>query len=135
MDLRPSRELVWHLSTLVNDGLLSIYITIFDPMRVKRRRFIPFLVYAQVYLSIASNLVTFATLSPWSDSLCTLTCSPFAVVPYCTIEYNIFYILLNLYKSSEQHTGYIMFIFATGAQLKQPVYVCIDQQLFWEIYL
>ena len=40
--LRPSRELVWHLSTQVNNGFLAVQITVFDPRRGNRRCFIPF---------------------------------------------------------------------------------------------
>ena len=36
-----------------------------------RRCFILCLVFALVYPSIAENLVTLATLRPWSDSFCT----------------------------------------------------------------
>ena len=39
--LRPSRELVWHLSTKANNGLLAVYITVFDPRRGKRRCLTP----------------------------------------------------------------------------------------------
>ena len=70
----PFRELVWHLITQVNNGLLAAYITVFDLRRDKRRCFIPCLFFALVYLSIASNIVTLATLSPWSNSVCTYTC-------------------------------------------------------------
>ena len=62
-------ELVWHLSTQLNDSDLAAYINYFYQRRDKLRRFIPVLVYALVYPSIASNLVTLATLSPWSDSI------------------------------------------------------------------
>ena len=62
----PLGEIVCHLSTQVNDSDISAYITVFDSRRDKRRRFINFLVYALVYLSIAINLVTLSTLSPWS---------------------------------------------------------------------
>ena len=80
---RPSsfRYLVWHLSTQVDNDLLAAYITGFDPRRAKRMCFIPFLVYALVYQSIASYLMTLAALSPWSDSLCTHTCYPFLSKP------------------------------------------------------
>ena len=74
----PFRELVWHLSTQVNNGLLADYITIFDPSRDKCRCFIPFLVYDLVYLSIGSNLVTLDILSSSSESVYTHTCSPFS---------------------------------------------------------
>ena len=79
--LCPYREIVWHLSTQANNSILSIYITVFDPRRGKRRCFIPFLVYSLVYPSIDSNLVTLATLSPRSDSVYTHTCSPFLSKP------------------------------------------------------
>ena len=59
----------------MGDSDLAAYINVFDPSRGKRRQFIPFLVYDLVYLSIAINLVTLATLVPWSDSVCTHTCS------------------------------------------------------------
>ena len=72
----PSREIVWHLNTQGNDVLLAAYINVFDPRRGKRRCFIPFLVYALVYPSISSNLITLATLSPWSDPVYMQTCSP-----------------------------------------------------------
>ena len=55
---------MWHLSTQVNNGLLAVYITVFDLRRGKIRCFTPFLVCALVYTSIASKLVTLATLSP-----------------------------------------------------------------------
>ena len=55
---------MWHLSTQVNNGLLAAYMNVFDPRRGNRRCFIPFLLYDMVYPSIASNLVTLATLSP-----------------------------------------------------------------------
>ena len=57
----------------MNNSDLPVYITVFDPSRVKRRRSIPFLVYALVYPGIAIDLVTLATLSPRSDSVCTHT--------------------------------------------------------------
>ena len=41
----------------------------------------PLLVNDLVYPSITSNLVTLATLSPWSDSVYTHTCSPFSRQP------------------------------------------------------
>ena len=47
------------------------------------------------------------------------------MIPYCTIEYNPLFILQNVNKSLEQRTGFNTFIFATGAWLGQPVYVCI----------
>ena len=77
----PLGELIWHLSTQVNVSDLSAYITVFDPKRGKRRLFITFLVYALVYPSIASNLVTLYTLITWSDSVCTHTCYPFLRKP------------------------------------------------------
>ena len=63
----PFRYLMWHLSTQVNDGILSTYMNVSDPSRGKRRCFSTFLVYALVYLSIASILVTLDTLSHWSE--------------------------------------------------------------------
>ena len=39
----PLWGIVWHLSTQVKDSDLSDYINVFDPMRDKLRRFIPFL--------------------------------------------------------------------------------------------
>ena len=77
----PFRELVLNLSTQVNNGLLADWITVFDPMRDKSRCFITCMVYAMVYPSIASNLVTLANLHPWSDSVCTYTCYPFSRKP------------------------------------------------------
>ena len=68
---------MWHLSTQVNNGLLAVYITVFDLRRGNLRFFIPFLIYDLVYPSIASNLVTFATLSQNSDSVYTHTCYTF----------------------------------------------------------
>ena len=65
-----------HLSTQINNRDLDAYIYVFDPGRDKPRRFIPFLVYSLVYPSISSNLVVLDTLSPWSDSVYTHTCSP-----------------------------------------------------------
>ena len=90
-------ELVWHLITQVNNIDLSTYINILDLRRSKRRRFIPCLVYALVYHSISINLVNLATLSPWSDSVFTHTCSPFLSKPllrcHMTVETGI---LINL---------------------------------------
>ena len=57
-------DIVWHLSTQVNDGIHSAYINVVDLRRGKRRRFITFLVYTLVYPSIDSNLMTLATPSP-----------------------------------------------------------------------
>ena len=68
---------MWHLSTQVNNGILAVYITIFEPWGGKRRCFISFMVYALVYPSIASKLLNLDTLSPKSDSVYTLTCSHF----------------------------------------------------------
>ena len=65
----PFGGLVWHLSTEVNNIDLDAYITVFSLRRGKRGRFIPFLVYALVYRSIPINLMTLATLNPWSDSI------------------------------------------------------------------
>ena len=79
--LKPSSELLWHLSTQVNNGPLYVYITVFDPRRGNRRCFIHFLVYALVYRSIASNLVTLGTLSPKSYSAYTQTYYPFLSKP------------------------------------------------------
>ena len=67
----PLGELVWHLSIQVKNSDPAAYINVFDPRRDKRRRFITFMVYDLVYLSIASNLVTLDALSPWSDYVCT----------------------------------------------------------------
>ena len=53
----------------MNDGDLAAYITVFDPIWGKHRRFIPFLVYDLVYLIIASNLATLDNLSPWYYSV------------------------------------------------------------------
>ena len=73
----PFGEIVWHLSTQVNKILLAAYITVFDPRRDNHRCFIPCMVFALVYPSIASKLVTLATLNPQSDSVCTHTYFPF----------------------------------------------------------
>ena len=35
----PSSELVWQLSTQVNDGIIAAYMNVFDPGRGRRRRF------------------------------------------------------------------------------------------------
>ena len=72
---------MWNQSTPINDGILAVEITVFDLRRGKRRCFIDFLVYDLVYLIIAANLVTLATLSPWSDSVFTHICSPFLRIP------------------------------------------------------
>ena len=45
--------------------------------------------------------------------------------PYYAIKSNILFILLNVNKWLEQHTGFSTFIFEIGARLKQPVYLCI----------
>ena len=73
----PFKELMWNLITQVNKDILSDQITVFDPSNGKRRRLILFMVYALVYPSIGSNLVTLDTLSPWYDSICTHTCYNF----------------------------------------------------------
>ena len=69
----PSGEIVCHIITKVNNGIIAAYITVFDLMRGNRRYFILFIVYSLVYPSIASNLVKLATLSPWYDSVHTHT--------------------------------------------------------------
>ena len=63
----PFGDILWHLSTQVNNGLLAAYIIVLEPRRGNCWCFITCLVYALVYLSIASNLVTLATLSTWSE--------------------------------------------------------------------
>ena len=78
----PLGDLVWHLITQVKNSDIATYITVFDSRRDKRRLFIPFQVYALVYPIISSNLVTLDTLSPWSDSVCTHTCSPLLSKPF-----------------------------------------------------
>ena len=77
----PFGELVWNLSTQVNNGFLAAYITVSDPSRYKRRCFLPFMVYALVYTIIYSNLVNLATLSPRPESVYAHTCSPFSSKP------------------------------------------------------
>ena len=77
----PLGGILWYLITQVNNALLAAYITFFDPSRGKCRFFIPFLVYALVYLSIDSNLVTLDTPSTKSDSVYTHTCYPFSRKP------------------------------------------------------
>ena len=67
---------MWHLITQVNGGNIAAYITVFEPRRGTRRSFITFMVYVLVYLSIASNIVTLDTLSPWYDSVRTQTDLP-----------------------------------------------------------
>ena len=62
-----------HLITQVNKRDLAAYITVFDPRKGNSRRFIPFLVNALVYQSIASNLATLANLSTWYDYVLTHT--------------------------------------------------------------
>ena len=62
-------NLMWHVSTQVNNSILAASIIVFDQSRGKLMRFITFLVYALLYTGITSNLVTFDTLSPWSDSV------------------------------------------------------------------
>ena len=69
----PLGGLMWNPSTQVNNGILAAYITDFELMGGKRRRFITFLIYSLVYPGIDSNLVTLANLSPWSESVCTRT--------------------------------------------------------------
>ena len=59
----PFGDILWHLSTQVNDGLIAAYITAFDPREGNCRRFIPFLVYALVYMIISNNHMDLATLS------------------------------------------------------------------------
>ena len=71
-----SEEILWHLSTQVNGGLIASYINVFDPRRDKHMCFILFLVYAVIYPIIASNLEILATLSPWSDSVFMYTLYP-----------------------------------------------------------
>ena len=75
----PLGKLVWHLITQVNGGIIAAYITVFDPRKVKRRRLIPFMVYDLVYPSIASNLLTLYTISPWYDYVCKHTWSPLSI--------------------------------------------------------
>ena len=77
----PLRDIVWHLITQVNGSDIAAWINVFDLRRGKRRKFIPFLVYALLYPIIASNLVTLATISPCYDSVCTHTCSNFLSKP------------------------------------------------------
>ena len=74
-------ELAWHLSTQVKNGIIAAYINVFEPRRDNHRCFITCLVYALVYPSIYSNLVTLATLSTWSESVHTHTCSLFSRKP------------------------------------------------------
>ena len=74
-----------HLNTQVNYSDISAKVNVFDPRRGKRRRFIPFLVYALVYPSIASNLVNLTTLIPWSEYVYTHTCSPFFIKPHLEV--------------------------------------------------
>ena len=77
----PLGELMWQHITKLNGGILAAYITVFDMGRGKCRRFNPFLVYALVYPSIASKLVTLDNLIPWYDSVCTYTCHSFLRKP------------------------------------------------------
>ena len=77
----PLGDLVWHLITQLNDSDISTYINLFDLRRDNHRCFIPFLVYDLVYPGIADSLVTLSTLSPWSDSFCSHTWSPFLIKP------------------------------------------------------
>ena len=57
----PFGEFVWNVSTQMNNGILAAWITVFDLRRDKRRCLIPCLVYALLYQSISSNLMTLAT--------------------------------------------------------------------------
>ena len=75
----PFGEIMWHLITQVNNGILVSYITIFDVSRGNCMRFIPLLVYALVYQNIASNLMSLDTLYLWSTSVRTHTCSIFLI--------------------------------------------------------
>ena len=81
--------------------------TVFDQRRVKRRRFITFMNYDLVYLSIASNLITSTTLNAWYDFVCTHTCSPFSRNPllgwYRTIKT---WLLINLYLELTSFVSY-----------------------------
>ena len=106
----PLEDLVWRLSTQVNDGIIAAYITVSEPRRVNHRPFIPFLVYALVCPSISSNLVTLATLSPWSDYSCTHTCSPFLRKPilgwHSTVETGLLIncqLALNIFGYQQPH--------------------------------
>ena len=81
----PFGDVVWKLIPKVNSGLLAAYITVFDSRREKRRWFIPYLVFTLVYTIISSNLVTLATLSHRSGSVCTHTCSPFSRKPFLKV--------------------------------------------------
>ena len=69
----PFGDLMWHLITQVNGSILDAYITVFEPIMGNCRRSISFLVYTPVYPSISINLVTLATLSPWSHYVRTHT--------------------------------------------------------------
>ena len=104
------RELVWHLSTQVNGSDIAAYITVFDLRRVKRRRFIPFLVDSMVYMSIASKFTTLATLSPWYESVRTHNWSPFLINPilrwHRTAKNGIlinWYLALHIFGSYQPH--------------------------------
>ena len=77
----PFGLLVRHLVTQVNNSLLAAQFIVFYLRRSKRRIFIFFLIYVLVYPSIYSILATLDALSPWSDSVCTHTCSPFLRKP------------------------------------------------------
>ena len=72
---------MWHLNTQVKDGILAVYINVFEPRMGKRRRFINFMVYPMVYSSIAIKHVTLDTISPWYEYVCTHTCSHFLRKP------------------------------------------------------
>ena len=52
-------------------------------------RFIPFLVYALVYLSISSKLFTLDTISTWYDSVCMHTCSPLLRKPLLRLHWTV----------------------------------------------
>ena len=65
----------------MNNGDIVDEVPVFVPRRDKHRRFIPNLIYAMVNPIIDRNLVTLATVSPWSDLVFTLTCFPFLRKP------------------------------------------------------
>ena len=106
----PFGGLLWHLSTQVKDGLLPAQITVFDPRRYKRRCFIPCLVYSLVYPGFFSHLVTLATLSPRSGSICAHTCSSFSRKPLLRLPRTVktgllihWYLELNCFGSYQPH--------------------------------
>ena len=106
----PFGGLVWHFSTKANDGILYVYVTVFEPRRVKRRQLINFLVYALVYPSIDSNLVNLAILSNWSESFCMHTCYLFSRNPLLrrqsTDRAGIlinYWLALNIFGSYQPH--------------------------------